>query len=145
LKTLICLTILGICILTTDSVAQSQGICGSVLWVQGNQMPGPDKSIAAGKGVKREVHIFQKTTVNQTTQQGVFFSEIKTPKVKVITTKRNGSFKVKLEPGTYSLFVKEEEGLFANSFDGQQCIQCITVNPGKFSKTTIEVNYKAAY
>jgi hypothetical protein len=52
---------------------------------------------------------------------------------------------VKLPPGEYSLFIEEEKGLFANSFDGQSCIQCITVKKGEFNSITILVNYEAAY
>jgi hypothetical protein len=67
------------------------------------------------------------------------------PLLKKVKSKKDGSFCVKLAPGKYSVFVKEPKGLFANTFDVQGCIQCVTVKKGEFTKITIEVNYEAFY
>lgn len=128
------------------SYAQKQGIKGKVEWISGNQMPGPDKPATQPQGIKREIYIYQATTVTQTSpQDGTFFSDIKTVLVRKIRSKKNGKFCVRLPPGKYSIFVKEPRGLFANSFDGQSCIQCVQVNSGEYTTVTLLVNYEAAY
>jgi hypothetical protein len=128
------------------SYAQKQGIKGKVIWESGNQMPGPDQVDAEPIGIKREVYIYEATAVQQTTQHdGIFFSDITSKFIRKVTSKKNGKFCVKLPPGEYSLFVKEPQGLFANSFDGQNRIQVIRVQPGEFVTPTFLVNYTAAY
>lgn len=128
------------------SYAQKQGIKGKVEWISGNQMPGPDKPATHPHGIKREIFIYQATTINQTSpQNGTFFSDIKTVLVRKIRSKKNGNFCVRLPPGKYSIFVKELRGLFANNFDGQSCIQCVEVNSGEYTTVTLLVNYEAAY
>lgn len=139
--------ILIVCCLTAYSaVAQKQGIRGKVVWVSGNQMPGPDRKITEPTGIKREIYIYQATTLDQATaNNGVFFSAITTTLVKKVRSNKKGKFCVKLPPGEYSVFVKEPRGLFANSFDINNRIQCITVKPGEYANPVIQVNYKAAY
>lgn len=128
------------------ATAQKQGIKGKVEWVSGNQMPGPNKPEAHPQGIKREIYIYQATAITQTSQQdAVFFSDIKTQRVRKIRSKKNGNFRVRLPAGKYSIFVKEPHGLFANTFDGQNCIQCVQVNSGEYATVTIQVNYEAAY
>jgi hypothetical protein len=123
-----------------------QGIKGNVVWLSGNQMPGPDKPEAKPKGIAREVHIYEATTLEQTENiENIFFKKISTRLVAKIKSKKNGSFCVKLPPGEYSIFVMEPQGLFANIFDGQGRIQCVTVKHKEYTKITILVNYEAAY
>lgn len=123
-----------------------QGIRGKVVWVSGNQMPGSGAERTEPKGIKREIYIYALTTVAETTQtDGVFFSDIKSRLVKKVRSKKNGKFCVKLPPGQYSVFVKEENGLFANLFDGENHIHPVTVKPGEYEILTIQVNYTASF
>lgn len=132
--------------LISVSLYAQQGIKGSVIWVSGNQMPGPDKPTSQPKKIAREIHIYKAISMNEVTStEGVFFSDLKSPLLKKVKSKKNGSFCVKLPPGEYSVFVKEPKGLFANSFDGQGRIQCVTVKQGDYSNITIQINYEAAY
>jgi hypothetical protein len=132
--------------LLSVSLYAQQGIRGTVTWVSGNQMPGPDKPSTQPKKIAREIHIYKAISMNEVTSaEGVFFSDLKSPLLKKVKSKKNGSFCVKLPPGEYSVFVKEPKGLFANSFDEQGCIQCVTVKKGEYSSMTIQVNYEAAY
>jgi len=138
------LLFLSLAVVTT--YAQRQGIKGKVEWISGNQMPGPDKPTTNPQGIKREIYIYQATTLAQTSHQdGVFFSHITTPFVKKVSSKKNGAFCVKLPSGEYSVFVKEPRGLFANSFDGQNRIQCVQVKSGEYTSVTLLVNYEASY
>jgi hypothetical protein len=47
--------------------------------------------------------------------------------IRKIKTDKTGSFKANLDPGKYSIFVQEEDGLFANVFDGEGFINPVTV------------------
>lgn len=123
----------------------TQGIKGKVVWLSGNQMPGPDRPQSRPTGIKREIYIYEPTTLQQVTQQGNFYSEIKTALVKKVVSKKDGSFKVRLPLGEYSVFVKEEGGFFANLFDDKGRINIVEVNRGQFTEMTIRVDYKAAY
>jgi hypothetical protein len=65
--------------------------------------------------------------------------------MKVVKSKEDGTFTVKLPPGIYSVFVKEKKGLWANTFDGLGRINPVEVSAGEYTKFTINVNYEAAY
>jgi hypothetical protein len=126
-------------------MSQKQGIIGKVIWIEGNQMPGPDSKNSAGKNIKREIHIYQAATLKETKQSNGFFTEIQPPLIAKVTSDENGTFTVELPEGEYSIFTKEPEGLFANLFDGQGKINPIAVKKREFTQITIKVNYKAAY
>ncbi|WKZ60573.1 MAG: carboxypeptidase regulatory-like domain-containing protein [Cyclobacteriaceae bacterium] len=143
MKYLLCL---GLLLAIIPAFAQNQGIAGRVEWISGNQMPGPDRPATKAKGIKREIWIYQPTTMaDANAPDGVFFSDIKTTLIKKIKSNCKGRFRVKLAPGEYSIFIKEKKGLFANQFDGQNRIHCVAVKPGEFTEITIQVNYEAAY
>lgn len=128
-----------------------QGIAGKVIWLEGNLMPGigdePEVNRKRFKGqpVKRSIHIYKLTTMDEATAEGVFFRDIQTSLVTKVETNKEGEFAVSLPEGRYSIFTEEEEGLFANSFDGEGYINPVTVKKGEISTITIEINYKAAY
>lgn len=123
-----------------------QGIKGQVLWVSGNQLPGPGVNRSAHAGVKRELYIYEITTLSQVDQNNEgFYEHIQTPLIATVTTRSDGSFKLKLPPGVYSIFVKEEGGLFANIFDKNNAINPITVKEKQYTWVPITVDYQAAY
>src|SRR5690606_16609944 len=105
-------------------ISIEQGIAGKVIWESGNHMPSPDAPRAGGrKGIARTVYVYEVTKGNQvSTAEGVFHSNIKSKLIKEVTSDANGYFEVNLEPGKYSLFTKEEQGLYANLFDGENNI-----------------------
>ncbi|MBX2971434.1 MAG: carboxypeptidase regulatory-like domain-containing protein [Cyclobacteriaceae bacterium] len=144
MKSSLCLGLLILAMI--PAFAQNQGISGRVEWVSGNQMPGPDRPATKAKGIKREIWIYQPTTIAEVeASEGVFFSNVKTTLVKKAKSNCKGRFRVNLPPGEYSIFIKEKNGLFANQFDGLNRIHCVTVKPGEFTEITVLVNYEAAY
>jgi len=124
----------------------NQGIKGQVLWISGNQMPQPDAMKPGRNGVQRELHVYELTTIDQASRspEGLF-TDIKTRLITKIVTKKDGSFKLRLPPGQYTLFVKEENGLFANRFDQNNAISPVIVSQKQFTWLPIKVDYKAAY
>lgn len=122
-----------------------QGIEGKVFWIEGNRMPGPEKKENPQEGVQREIFIYEATRLSDVKQQNGFFAQINTRLVLQTTSRADGSFKVKLPPGQYSVFVKEPQGLFANLFDGNNFINPVSVKPKEFTWLTIAIDYQAAY
>ncbi len=125
--------------------SQKQGLQGQVFWVSGNQMPGPESVLSPNQGAIREVLIYELTAVSDATQVGPFFRDIKTRLVISTQSKPNGSFKVKLPIGSYSVFTKERNGLYANLFDENGNINPVVIKPGKYAWKTITIDYDAAY
>lgn len=124
----------------------SQGISGQVLWYEGDLMPGFGKEPAVGKPIQREIFIYRSTKMVQAeVLDGGFYSNIKTELVKKISSDEEGKFIVALEPGTYSVFVKEPQGLFARRFDQSGVINPVTITANELVSILIKVDYKAAY
>lgn len=124
----------------------SQGISGQVVWYEGDLMPGIGKEPAVGKPIQREIFIYYATKIEQTeVQDGRFYSNIKTELVRKTSTNEDGKFIVALEPGNYSVFVKEPMGLFANRFDQSGIINPVTITKNELVNMLIKVDYKAAY
>ncbi len=124
-----------------------QGIKGRVLMETGNRMPSPDAPQLSGKrGVQRTLYVYELTNASQaTTQEGVFHTNIKTNLVTQVVTDAEGYFTVSLKPGKYSLFTKEEKGMFANLFDGENNIFPVEVKRGELTTVEFLINYNATY
>ncbi|RDV13885.1 carboxypeptidase regulatory-like domain-containing protein [Pontibacter diazotrophicus] len=123
-----------------------QGIVGKVIWQAGNQMPSPDAPPSKGRGVQRTVYIYELTNGSQAkTIEGVFHTNIQTNLVTQVATDADGNFAVSLEPGMYSLFTKEEKGLYANLFDGENNIFPVEVQEGQVTTVEFLINYAASY
>jgi hypothetical protein len=124
-----------------------QGIKGKILWQSGNQMPSPDLPQGSGKrGVQRTVYVYELTNSSQTqSSDGVFHTNIQTNLVTQVVTDADGNFAVSLKPGKYSLFTKEEKGLYANLFDGKMNIFPVEVKKGEVSTVEFLINYQASY
>ncbi len=131
------------------SMAQkkSQGICGEVRWLEGNQMPGPGVKMNSGKPVVREIYIYNAVKLEQTTagESPAFVEKVNAKLVKRIKTPKDGTFSVALATGLYSIFTMEPDGLWANTYDGDGYINPVTVQPGEYTNIHILINYKAYY
>ena len=131
----------------------TQGIVGEVIWLEGNQMPGPtpegsktgDSNEKKGIPVEREIHVYKLLNVKDTESKGSFITDVNGHLVKKVYSNAEGKFSVSLSPGEYSLLVKEGDFFFANLFDGNNNIHPVVVNQNKVTETTIKVDYKAAY
>ncbi len=122
-----------------------EGIIGEATWKQGNYMPSPDAvNRGKGTGIKREIYIFKLVNTSHAIAENGFFKINKKP-VAIVESTGNGFFEIKLPPGKYSVFTKEEKGFFANRFDGAGNINPVEVMPGKPTYLLLSVDYKAAY
>ncbi len=129
-------------------VPEGQGIIGTVTWIEGNQMPmiqdGEDPSKEAKK-VERTIQIFPLTNLSDVKVEDGLITSIASKKIKEVKTDGTGKYAIDLTPGRYSIFTVEEDGLFANIFDGEGNIQPVTVKENEWVLLDIEINYKAFY
>ncbi len=124
----------------------SQGMAGQVLWYEGDLMPGIDKEPAVGKPIKREIYVYNATKMEQADLlDGSLYSNIKTELIQKTISDEDGKFIVALEPGTYSVFVKEPQGLFASRFDQSGIINPVVIGDNELVRIIIRVDYQAAY
>ncbi|MBL3655274.1 carboxypeptidase regulatory-like domain-containing protein [Fulvivirga sediminis] len=129
----------------TQSETMEQGIKGTVTWSEGNLMPGPGKKSGTNRPVEREIHIYEATKINDTEHEGTFYKNISTKLAAKVQSNEDGEFMISLPAGKYSIFTKEEKGLFANNTDGQGYIEPVEVKKDQVTEVTININYMAVY
>ncbi|MGE0931045.1 carboxypeptidase regulatory-like domain-containing protein [Peijinzhouia sedimentorum] len=144
------LLIMTSCVSQQTMQASKQGLFGKVLWVAGNQMPmiieeGQQDDRKGPRPIEREIVVFEQTRTSDTEMENGFYKNIKTKEVARFKTDKNGQFFINLKPGVYSLFTVEEDGLWANTFDGENRINPIEIKEDEISQITITINYDAAY
>ncbi len=131
---------------TTLSAQNSGFLMGKVIEITGNHMPSSsEKPNSNPKGVTKEIYVYELTNQKQAVKEGVFYKQISTTFIAKKKTKPNGTFKIKLKPGRYSIFVQEKEGLFANALDGEGNINTATIQSKKITELNLTVDYQAAY
>lgn len=134
-----------------DWVSVDQGIWGQVLFWEGDFMPG---AVTGTKTpVVRAIYIHEATTSDQVTETepySTFYSYVDTPLVQIVYSDENGYFQAQLAPGKYSIFVDEEEGLYASRFErdiatGTDTIFPVTVKENDLGTLNIDITYASAY
>lgn len=124
-----------------------QGVKGLIFEVRGNQMPSPGKGSPVRNGVEREIGIFLPANLNEATkgQSDCFFKKTGSKLVKRIKTDKDGCFALALMPGRYSIFVREKNEWYANSFDGEGGIFQFEVFPDSLTRVDFRINHGAWY
>jgi hypothetical protein len=116
-----------------------QGIQGQVFLVS-NTIVDSTAARSPNSGIKREIVIHELTTLDMAGHENGLFKYVPTSVITSIMSDDDGSFKIKLLPGTYSVFVKDGEGLYANLFD-QNRINPVVVKPKQYAWVTITIDY----
>ena len=119
-----------------------QGLTGTVVWVEGNQMP-PASTV--GKPVQRTILIYEPTSLDDTEGQAPLFTKVNSNLIAKVVSNGSGKFKIGLPAGKYSVFVEEKDKYYANSFDSQNYIQLIDIQDNKWSEINISINYSASF
>ncbi|MEL6558134.1 MAG: carboxypeptidase regulatory-like domain-containing protein [Bacteroidota bacterium] len=122
-----------------------QGVVGTVLWFEGNLMPSPGVPAPEGKPIERTVLICELTNTSQVKGDAPIYENIPDQIIKEIKSDKSGVFKTELPVGEYSVFVKEDSGYFANSFDAKNNICVLKIEKDKITEMKIDVNYKASF
>jgi hypothetical protein len=133
--------------LSSFTFCKRQGIRGHVYLIKGNQMPSPDRKPSAPRGLKTTVYVYELTNISQVKQvQGTsFYESVGTKLVKEVMPDEKGYFKIRLNPGQYSLFIKKDNLFYANLFDDKNNICPVKVEKGGFTEIDIRADYDAVY
>lgn len=122
-----------------------QGVIGTIVWFEGNLMPGPGTPAPKGKPIERKIFICELTNAGDLGGDAPLYDAISGKIVKEVSSDKNGIFKAELPVGKYSVFVKEESQYFANSLDVNNNVGVLTIEKGKVTELKIDVNYKASF
>lgn len=130
---------------------EGQGITGQITWLEGNLMPtisdsgNESKKESQGVPVKRTLRIYPLLKISDMSMENGLFKSLAAKPITEIETDEFGKYSLQLSPGRYSVFTVEEDGLFANTFDGEGNVQPVTVKEGEWTLLDIVINYKAVY
>jgi hypothetical protein len=130
---------------TTVEPAFSQGIEGRVEIWEGNFMPMTDPKSAQnsktpGAGLRVRLHEPVKMS-----SANALLPEVPTPMVAETTTDADGKFILKAAPGSYSIFVEENDGWYYNGWDGQGVQGAVEVLPDQNTSIVIKVTTNATF
>ncbi|MFH2067219.1 MAG: carboxypeptidase regulatory-like domain-containing protein [Pseudomonadota bacterium] len=132
-----------------EKVTISQGVWGNVWFWEGNHMPTTDENAVSGTitPVEREIYIHEATTIHDVSsaQDYSFYSEIHTPLMATTVSDADGFFQASLQPGSYSIFVKENNLFYAALFSGTGEINPVTVGQDTVQKVQIDITYQATF
>lgn len=122
-------------------------VTGKVNRVIGNQMPSPDLINEAPGGYSTTVYFFAPTLMNMgmpTGEQGIFLMTDKKLVAKSLAEK-DGSFKLKLKPGKYSVLLGKDGQFYSNisSLDG--LINPIEINKSNKKPIVLNADWGAIY
>ncbi|MFC3880372.1 carboxypeptidase regulatory-like domain-containing protein [Algoriphagus namhaensis] len=146
----VCVVLMAFLCSCTMLKQDGQGVKGQVTWLEGNQMPKvteqAEQSVnPKGTPVKRVILIYPLTKLQDSKMENGLFQSLATEPITQVETDDNGAFSIELAPGSYSIFTKENEGIFANSFDADGNIQPITIKNGEWQVLDIVINYRATF
>jgi hypothetical protein len=122
-------------------------IFGQVTFVQGNMMPSPDGPKSGGQPVRRQIGVFKLTSFRQT-KTGIrtgFFAAMGSRPVLTTWSAKDGNYRLRLKPGTYSVCVREAGQWYANLSDHLGHINPVIVQQDSTIHHDLLINYKAVY
>jgi hypothetical protein len=122
-------------------------LTGKVQRVMGNQMPSPDLENEEPAGFGTTVFFFEPTLMNMgvpTGEQGVFLMTNKKLVAKVLAEK-DGSFKLNLKPGKYSVLLGKDGQYYSNISDLEGLINPIEINKRTPKHVILKADWGAIY
>lgn len=127
------------------SVTITEGAWGDVWFWQGDFMPGcPTGTV---KPVVRQVLFYELTGLDSAVTAspgGPFYTRVMSKLVATTQSNGRGFFQVHLDPGTYSVFVREDTLLYSNSFDAEGHIFPVVVRNGEATGIRFNITYASA-
>jgi len=129
----------------SEKVTIDQGVWGNVWFWAGNHMPvDPTGTITP---VVRDIYIYEEATLQDVTPgtSGTFFASVNTNLITIVTSDSTGFYQAELQPGIYSVFVKENDKFYANGFGLNGIINPVTVEENSVTKLQIDITYAASF
>ena len=115
---------------------QRQGVSGMVTRLQGNQMPMVNRSNSrtAPSPISTQVWIFSGRISGKGTHWPVSEAQNHPNLVSRVQSDNQGKFFVSLPPGEYTLFARDGDNLYLNSFMGDGSYESVQVKEGQITE-----------
>lgn len=126
-------------------VRVSQGIAGVVCFWQGDFQPGDSQGTIRPLRRTVEIHAATRREHGVRATDAAFWGSVSTPLIATVESGDDGWFEVALPPGTYSMFVREPQGLYANGENDDGVILPVQVEAGAVARTQLDVDYASAH
>lgn len=124
------------------SAQQLGTLKGQLYWVPPSDNYSPEKQNIPYNGIPLEIFVHQITTEAEVDYEEGQIHKIYTPVVARFFCKWNGSFKVKLPPGRYSVFVRSQNNFYGNLQDANGNLSPATIEESKRTTwITITLDY----
>lgn len=108
-------------------------------------MPSPGRPQSKGRGVSRDIYIYEPTTTAQTEGNAPLFDRIKTRLVAQTKSDSTGHYSIKLPAGKYSVFISNDTSFFAAESDGKGLLNLVEIAANKVTPKNFTLNSGAAY
>ncbi|WP_158825160.1 carboxypeptidase-like regulatory domain-containing protein [Mucilaginibacter lacusdianchii] len=143
------LSLLG-CTLLVACAIQKNGsptgtLQGHIYNLSGNQMPGPGRPKSRGRGVVKDIYVYQATTTTQATGNMPLFTKISSRLAAHTRSDSTGRYQVKLPAGKYSVFIKETNGYFAAEADGEGHLNPVIITNGQTTTRDVTITLNAVF
>ena len=124
--------------------APASGVTGKIEMWEGNFMPMIDKDrreqqIKPGANMKVRIHEPAKGLL------GTVVAEVPTSVVAETVSDESGRFTIPVREGTYSLFIEDKNGWYANGWNGDGVQGAVVVEPMKMTEVLIKNTTKATF
>lgn len=119
-----------------QKITIQQGLAGTLTYKTGNCMPGlRENDCETGScretPLKDSLYVYSYTLDNQAARDNEgYYTSVSTTLAARIAPDYEGFFQASLAPGTYSVFIRDGNRLYANSSDGFGGINPVTVTAG---------------
>jgi hypothetical protein len=115
------------------STRPAQGIEGRVLWVSGNQLPGPKRNVADPEPVVTTVWIFSGKIPGQDPYWPVSAACQHPNWYASVVSDASGRFLIGLPSGEYTVFAQYDASLYLNAFADPRFYQSVQVVEGQWT------------
>jgi len=122
-------------------IAIKTGVSGTLLKIEGDCMPTRGISTCKEYPVSRTLYVYEYTTFLNVVGYGPLYYTVNSKLIGLCTADTEGFFQIALLPGKYSIFIKENDGLYANGLDGQGGINPVTVKTDSVSSIKLMLSY----
>lgn len=122
--------------------AQRSGIKGKLYWMSPDKAFKTEEQNIPYQGLPLEIFVHELTTEAEVDFEDAVISKIYTPIVSRFWCKSNGTFKTKLPPGNYSIFVRYKNRYYGNLKDAIGNLSPAYINDSKqMAWVTITLTY----
>ena len=122
--------------------AQRSGIKGKLYWMPPDKTFKTEEQNIPYQGLPLEIFVYELTTEAEVDFDDGVISKIYTPSVSRFWCKSNGTFKNRLPPGKYSVFVRYKNRFYGNLKDASGNLSPALINdPKQMAWVTITLTY----